>query len=101
MSCVYGFQLMIVMDKFIFMYPVIGDLILKLPDEPHNPPPFPSDTDFLEDRSPYSLQRNITQLLQLSITSGGTDVQEKLTGLFYIHCITHCTGLVTTFCCVL
>ena len=60
-------------------------------DEPHHLPAFqfPSDTDFFDD--PYSdfykLQEYITRLLRLSIASGGTDVQEKLRGLYYVHCI--------------
>ena len=62
---------------------------MKLPDEPHHIPAFqfPSDTGFLDDPHPYDLQDNIKQLLELSIARGGTDVQEKLTGLYYVHCI--------------
>ena len=75
--------------NFILMYPVIGDLIMKLPDELHHLPPFqfPSDTGFLENPKPYYLQVNITLLLQLIIASGGTDVRAKLTGLYDVHCI--------------
>ena len=62
---------------------------MKLPDEPHYISAFqsPSNTGFREYPSPYDLQRNITQLLRLSIASDGNDVQEKLTGLYYVHCI--------------
>ena len=62
---------------------------MKLPDEPHHLPAFqsPSDTGFLDDPNPYWLQHNITRLLRHSIASGGTDVQEQLTGLYYVHCI--------------
>ena len=83
----FGFQVMIVMDKFVLVYPVIGDLIMKLPDDPHHLPvfQFPSDTSFLDYSNRFRLQYNITKLLQLSITSSGTDVQEKLTGLYYVH----------------
>ena len=71
------------------MYPVIGDLIMKLPDEPHHLTAFqfPSDTRFLEDPHLYRLPDNITQLLQPSIASGGTDVQKKMTGLYHVHCM--------------
>ena len=77
------------MDKFILMYPVIGDLIMKLPDEPHHLPALqpPSEPNFVEDPSAEHIQDIITQLLELSIASGGTDVQEKLRGLYHVHCI--------------
>ena len=62
---------------------------MKLPDEPHHLPAFqsPSDTDPLDDSNLFNLQDNITKLLELSIASDGTDVQEKLSGLYYVHCI--------------
>ena len=62
---------------------------MKPPDEPHYLPAFqsPSDTGFLENVHPSLLQGYIIQLLQSSIASGGTDVQDKLTGLYYVHCI--------------
>ena len=71
------------------MYPVIGDRIMKLPDEPHYLPAFqyPSNTSFLENPHPDDLQHNITQLLQHSIVTGGTDIQDKLRGFYYVHCI--------------
>ena len=62
---------------------------MKLPDEPHHLTALqsPPDTDFLDNPTPCNLQDNITELLQLSIASGGTDVQHKLRGLYYVHCI--------------
>ena len=63
---------------------------MRLPDEPHHLPAFriPSNTDFLHNLYCEKLQEDITKLLQLSIgLSGGFDLQEKLTGLYYVHCI--------------